>query len=90
MLSGLIELSKGLVLPTLVTIKPVVWFGNFLFLICKLRKNWSSKHQKIKLIKDIKKQVNKNKMMWLWYNLEINYVSMTTLPNPINSHFNCR
>ena len=26
--------------------------SNFIFLICKMRKNWSSKDQKIKLIKD--------------------------------------
>ena len=37
--------------------------SNFLFSICKLKKNWSSKHQKVKLIKDIKKQVNKNKVI---------------------------
>ena len=27
---------------------------NFVFLICKIKKNWSSKNQKFKLIKDIK------------------------------------
>ena len=37
--------------------------SNFLFSIYKLKKNWSSKHQKVKLIKDIKKQVNKNKVI---------------------------
>ena len=29
--------------------------SNFIFLICKIKKNWSSKDQKIKLIKEVKK-----------------------------------
>ena len=37
--------------------------GNFLFLICKIKKNWSSKDQKIKLIKEIKDQVGSNKVI---------------------------
>ena len=37
--------------------------SNFLFLICKIKKNWSSKDQKIKLIKDIKGQVGSNKVI---------------------------
>ena len=37
--------------------------SNFVFLICKIKKNWSSKDQKIKLIKDIRKQVGKNKVI---------------------------
>ena len=37
--------------------------NNFIFLICKMKKNWSSKEQKIKLIKDIKYQVGKNKVI---------------------------
>jgi GMP synthase (glutamine-hydrolysing) len=37
--------------------------SNFIFLICKIKKNWSSKDQKIKLIKDVKNQVGKNKVI---------------------------
>ncbi len=37
--------------------------SNFIFLICKMRKNWSSKDQKIKLIKDVRKLVNNNKVI---------------------------
>ena len=37
--------------------------SNFLFLICKIKKNWSPKDQKIKLIKVIKGQVGSNKVI---------------------------
>ena len=37
--------------------------SNFIFLICKIRRNWSSKDQKVKLIKDIKKKVGNNKVI---------------------------
>ena len=37
--------------------------SNFIFLICKMRKNWSSKDQKIKLIKDVKEMVGNNKVI---------------------------
>ena len=37
--------------------------SNFIFLICKIKKNWSSKHQKIKLINDIKYQVGNDKVI---------------------------
>ena len=37
--------------------------SNFIFLICKMRKNWSSKDQKIKLIKDVRKMVGNNKVI---------------------------
>jgi len=36
---------------------------NFIFLICRMRKNWSSKDQKIKLINDIRYQVKNNKVI---------------------------
>ena len=36
---------------------------NFIFLICKVKKNWSSKDQKMKLIKDIREQVGLNKVI---------------------------
>ncbi len=37
--------------------------SNFIFLICKIKCNWSSKEQKIKLINEIKKQVGSNKVI---------------------------
>jgi len=37
--------------------------SNFVFLICQIKKNWSSKDQKNKLIKDVKRQVGKNKVI---------------------------
>ena len=37
--------------------------SNFIFLICKIQKNWSSKDQKIQLIKEIKEQVGSNKVI---------------------------
>ena len=37
--------------------------SNFVFLICKIRKNWSSKDQKKKLIKEIKAQIGSNKVI---------------------------
>ena len=38
-------------------------FKNFLFLICKIKKNWSVKFQKKRLIKEIKNTVKKNKVI---------------------------
>ena len=40
-----------------------ILLSNFLFYICKIKKNWSSKNQKLKLINDIKKQVGNNKVI---------------------------
>ena len=37
--------------------------SNFIFLICKIKKNWSSKDQKNQLIKDVRKQVVNNKVI---------------------------
>ena len=37
--------------------------SNFIFLICKIKKNWSPKDQKIKLINNIKKQVGSSKVI---------------------------
>ena len=37
--------------------------SNFIFLICKIKKNWSSKDQKFKLIKEVKSQVGTNKVI---------------------------
>ena len=37
--------------------------SNFIFLICKIKRNWSPKDQKIKLIKEIKEQVGANKVI---------------------------
>ncbi len=36
---------------------------NFIFLICKIKRNWSSKDQKIKLINEVKHQVGENKVI---------------------------
>ncbi len=36
---------------------------NFIFLICKIRKNWSAKNQKIKLIREVKSQVANDKVI---------------------------
>ena len=37
--------------------------SNFIFLICKIKRNWSSKDQKIQLIKEVKDQVGSNKVI---------------------------
>ena len=37
--------------------------SNFIFLICKIKKNWSSRDQKKKLIRDIRKQVGKSRVI---------------------------
>ncbi len=37
--------------------------NNFIFLICKIKHNWSSKDQKIQLIKEVKEQVGSNKVI---------------------------
>ena len=45
------------------THKGKILLHNFLFLICKIKRNWSSKDQKLKLIKEIKNQVGDNKVI---------------------------
>ena len=45
------------------TPKGKILLYNFLFLICKVKKNWSSKDQKLKLINEIKQQVGDNKVI---------------------------
>ena len=37
--------------------------SNFIFLICGIKRNWSSKDQKIQLIKDVRNQVGTNKVI---------------------------
>jgi GMP synthase (glutamine-hydrolysing) len=37
--------------------------SNFIFLICKIKRNWSSKDQKIQLIKEVKEQVGSEKVI---------------------------
>ncbi len=37
--------------------------SNFVFLICGIKRNWSSKDQKIKLINDVRRQVGTNKVI---------------------------
>ncbi|MDA7769914.1 glutamine-hydrolyzing GMP synthase [Candidatus Pelagibacter sp.] len=45
------------------TKKGKILLHNFLFLICKIRRNWSPKDQKLRLIKEIKEQVGDNKVI---------------------------
>jgi len=45
------------------TNKGKILLSNFLFLICKIKKNWSSKDQKLRLIKEIKEQVGRSKVI---------------------------
>ena len=45
------------------TNKGKILLRNFIFYICKLKKNWSSKDQKLELIRAIKKQVGNNKVI---------------------------
>jgi GMP synthase (glutamine-hydrolysing) len=45
------------------TNKGKILLHNFLFLICKIKRNWSSKDQKVKLINDIKEQIGNNKVI---------------------------
>ena len=45
------------------TNKGKILLRNFVFLICKTKKNWSSKDQKLKLINEIKEQVGNNKVI---------------------------
>ncbi len=45
------------------TKKGKVLLKNFVIKICKAKKNWSSKHQKVKLINDVRKQVGKEKVI---------------------------
>ena len=45
------------------TDKGKIIIKNFIFLICKIKRNWSSKHQKQKLINEIKNQVGNSKVI---------------------------
>jgi|TARA_X000001036_G_scaffold438878_1_gene487982 GMP synthase (glutamine-hydrolysing) len=45
------------------TLKGKILLRNFLFKICKTKKNWSSKDQKLKLINEIRSQVGNNKVI---------------------------
>ena len=38
-------------------------FKNFLFLICKVKRNWSAPSQKLRLIREIKREVKKDKVI---------------------------
>ena len=40
-----------------------ILISNFIFLICKIRKNWSTKNQKIELIKQVKTKVGNDKVI---------------------------
>ena len=45
------------------TTKGKILLKNFVFKICKAKKNWSSKHQKNNIIKKVKNQVGKDKVI---------------------------
>ena len=45
------------------TNKGKILLKNFVLKICKAKKNWSPKHQKIKLINDIRKKIGKEKVI---------------------------
>ncbi len=45
------------------TLKGKIILKNFIFSICKAKKNWSSKKQKIKIIQEVKNQVKNNKVI---------------------------
>jgi GMP synthase (glutamine-hydrolysing) len=45
------------------TNKGKILIKNFIFLICKIKKNWSPRHQKLRLINEIKEQVTNNKVI---------------------------
>ena len=45
------------------TNKGKILLRNFIFLICKIKKNWSSKNQKIRLNQEIKEKVGNNKVI---------------------------
>ena len=45
------------------TEKGKIIIKNFLFLICKIKKNWTVKNQKINLIREVRAQVNNNKVI---------------------------
>jgi len=45
------------------TDKGKIILKNFIFLICKIKRNWSSKHQKQKLINEVKSQVGNSKVI---------------------------
>ena len=57
------------------TVKGKILIKNFVFKICKAKKNWSPKHQKNTLIEGVKKQVGKNKVMrfLIFQGLELHY-----------------
>ena len=45
------------------TLRGKIILRNFIFSICKAKKNWSPKKQKIKIIQEVKKQVKKHKVI---------------------------
>ena len=53
---------------------------NFIFLICKIKRNWSSKDQKMKLIKEVRNQVGGNKVICALSGLSLIHISEPTRP----------
>ena len=63
--------------------------SNFLFSICKSKKNWSPKHQKIKLIEDIQKEVKKDKVICALSGGVDSSVVAQLLSNAIGKNLTC-
>jgi len=62
---------------------------NFVFKICKLNKNWSSKHQKTKLIKKIREQVGNSKVICALSGGVDSSVVAKLLSNSIGKNLTC-
>ena len=63
--------------------------SNFLFSICKSKKNWSPKHQKLKLIEDIQKEVKKDKVICALSGGVDSSVVAQLLSNAIGKNLTC-
>jgi len=62
---------------------------NFVFDICKLRKNWSSKNQKIKLIEEVRNQVGNSKVICALSGGVDSSVVAKLLSNAIGKNLTC-
>ena len=73
------------------TNKGKILLKNFVIKICKAKRNWSSKHQKIKLINDVRKQVGTKNTFSQDYSKDLNIkiiflLKILTIPN-IKKHY---
>ena len=71
------------------TNKGKILLKNFLFSICKAKKNWLIKHQKLKLIKDVKKQIGDNKVICALSGGEDSSVVAQLLSKAIGKNLTC-